>query len=245
MASTRLERGEVHVWQVELEVARREEGWFEGLLSEDERDRAARFAFEAKRTEYVLTRGVLRTLAGRYLGRDPARVRFDYGERKKPALAPESTVDLTFNVAHSGGLAILAFGRQTALGVDVEFVRGDVDAERLARRFFSPSERDRVLGRQSRHERLREFFRGFVRKEAYVKARGDGLYYSLTSFAVHEDAGTRALTVSNFNDPAESPRWWLCDLPSRDGFVAALAAAGRPTRVAEYWWREGGGGSCG
>src|SRR5438046_594202 len=128
---------EIHIWFAPINVA----GSVAGLLSPAEVERAARFRFEELRMRSIASRGVLRELLGRYLAVDPRRLAFVEGEYGKPALADGG---VEFNVSHSDELIALAFGRGTAVGVDVEAVRPLPDALKIARRFFSPEEAARV-----------------------------------------------------------------------------------------------------
>ena len=224
----RLAAGEVHVWSAfldELPPARL--AW----LSADEKDRAARFYFEPDRNRFVAARALLRDLLGRYLGLDPAALVFGYGPRGKPSLAG----GLRFNVSHSGGLALLAFSEDRELGVDVEQERPVPEAESIAERYFSPGE-GRELGRQPAAERPQAFFRCWTRKEAFIKATGDGLSRPLGDFEVTLAPGEPARLLRVEGDPEEAGRWWLEGLEPAAGFAAALAVRGRPTRVACWSW---------
>src|SRR5258708_1498839 len=129
--------GEVHVIAASLDELPLAAG--RAWLSTGEAARAGRLHFPWDRHRFAAGRGLLRGLLGRYLGLDPAELRFVYGPRGKPGLGAEAR-DLRFNVSHSGGLALLAFVRGRHLGVDVERERPLPEAEEMAGRFFSPPE---------------------------------------------------------------------------------------------------------
>src|SRR5262249_20133919 len=152
---------------------------FRSILAPDEKERAARFHFEHLRSAFIAARGVLRCLLGGYLNRHPGRVQFRYGARGKPALEPDAGIE--FNLAHSGGLAVLAFASGCPIGVDLEQIRPIPELREIAARFFCAEEAAEIASLPS-GERQRSFFRCWTRKEAYIKATGDGLSAPLDQF---------------------------------------------------------------
>jgi len=136
-----LRRDEVHVWRVALNVTASRKDSLRQILSDEEHRRAARFHFQRDREHFIVARGMLRVILARYLTVEPRQLRFCYGPHGKPALASEYGVDaVCFNSSHSHELLLCAVTRGRAIGVDVEHVRGSVDAEEIAERFFSPKE---------------------------------------------------------------------------------------------------------
>src|SRR3954447_8432495 len=135
MATTAVGEGEVHLWTVEL-IADVDTQQFWTLLSPDERERANRFRMDRDWVRFVVFRGVLRTLLGDYLGRDPAAIAFNYAEKGKPSIAGGG---IDFNVSHSHNMAAYAFGNEE-LGVDIEWINRDVEVQAIASRFFAPDE---------------------------------------------------------------------------------------------------------
>jgi 4'-phosphopantetheinyl transferase len=225
----RLSADEVHVFVADLDGPPPVD-----CLSPDERARAARFHFARDQRRFVAARALLRGLLGRYLGLDPAEVVFGYGPRGKPFLAapPRS---LRFNVSHSDGLALLAFAEGRELGIDLERERPLSDAEGIAGRFFSAGEGKALFGLPE-GERGRAFFRCWTRKEAFIKATGDGLSRPLDGFEVTVGPGEDARLLRVDGEPEEVGRWWLQDVEPAAGFLGALAVAGRPARVALWRW---------
>ena len=124
----------MHVWTVRQQAADPVVARFESLLTPDERERAARFLFDHLRRSFIIARGALRVLLGRYLDTDPAGIRFAYGEKGKPTLSQPARV--RFNVSHSGGLALYALTLDCEIGVDVEQMRPLTDLWEIASRFF-------------------------------------------------------------------------------------------------------------
>lgn len=197
-------------------------------LSADERGRAERFVFEVHRRRFTAARGLLREVLGGELGTPPAAVRFDYGPRGKPALAYDLETELRFNVSHAQERAILAIARGLELGVDIEAVRQSIDHAAIAKRFFSPKERDALLALPEA-ARADAFFTIWTRKEAYVKLLGGGLLIPLDSFDVSLGEPARLLR-SKGGEAAPEPAE-LLSLAVPTGFRAALAVAGAPAGV--------------
>ena len=167
-----LGQGRVHVWTVALDGPAERPGRLGACLSPDETTRARRFHFEVHRRRFTVARGALRHLLGAYLRRSPESLVFRYGHRGKPEL-PEAP-ELSFNLSHSEERALLAVSHVAALGVDIERLRPMDDMEAIARRFFSPPEHAALMA-LAPGERVAGFFRCWTRKEAYLKAVGEGL----------------------------------------------------------------------
>jgi 4'-phosphopantetheinyl transferase len=211
----------VHVWQ-QVGVA---DGpsleWLRSLLCSEERQRAGRFRFDKDRHLFITARGWLRALAGAYANCRPADVAFHYSDRGKPELAGGAPTDLRFNVSHSGQMILLAFMLGRRVGVDVEKIRSDFSIAEIAERFFSPAERAclRNLPAAVQHQ---AFFRCWTRKEAYIKATGDGLSLPLDQFDVAFAPNQSAQILETRPDPAEAERWSLWDLDVGDLYAGAL-----------------------
>jgi 4'-phosphopantetheinyl transferase len=216
-----LRQGVVHLWQRRLDASAEEVNACYRLLSNEEQERARRFRVERPRNDFVLTRGTLRSLLGQYLGCTPPEIRFCYALHGKPALEGN---DLCFNVSHTHGLGLMAFAKRRAIGVDVENLRRETQVEQLAERFFSKRERDE-LKRLSGDELRAAFFRCWTRKEAYVKARGEGLSLPLDQFDVSVAPGESRALLATRPDSSEAGRWILRDVATRPGYSAALAVA--------------------
>jgi len=217
-----LEPGEVHVWKIALDRPAGVVGELRGLLSADELARADRFRVERGRERYIVGRGVLRTLLNRYTGAPPHALVFAYNEFGKPEL-PGSEV--CFNLSHSHGIALAAVTRGRAVGVDIERIREEVIGERIAQRFFSPAEA-RTLAGLPPAQQARAFFDCWTRKEAWIKARGEGLSIALDSFEVTLGPGEPARLVATRPDAQEADRWSLQALECEPEFAAAVAVAG-------------------
>jgi len=224
--------GEVHVWRAYLECEQTVLRRFEATLASDEKARANRFLFQRDRNSFMVTRGVLRELLGRYVNRPPAHLEFNYSPLGKPSLRAELTErPVQFSVSHSHGMALLAFAVGRHLGVDVELVRPDFSPEEIAGRYFSPRE---VMELQALPPSLRAegFFLCWTRKEAYVKARGEGLHIPLVSFHVSLTPGQPERLQC-----ADSMHWSLRSIRPDPQYVGALVGEGRDWRLRSWDWK--------
>jgi 4'-phosphopantetheinyl transferase len=217
---------EVHVWRAKLDLQSSCIQSLIQILSADERTRADRFYFQKDRERFIVARGLLRVILGRYINMEPSRLQFRYNPYGKPALANESGGNgLCFNLSHSDGLALYAITRGREIGVDIERIRPDLAEGQIAERFFSPRE---VKALRSLPPSLQPvgFFNCWTRKEAYIKARGKGLTLPLDQFDVSLVPGEQAVLLCVSGDPKESSRWSLLDLLPEAGYVAAIAVEG-------------------
>jgi 4'-phosphopantetheinyl transferase len=192
------------------------------VLSDEERKRAARYRVVHARNAFVLTRSALRLLLGGYLGQSPQSVRFRVTEYGKPVL--DRDLHFHFNVSHTDGLALLAFAQRRRVGIDVEKIRSLPDALKLARRFFSDRERQQ-LEDVPEQELPAAFFRCWSRKEAYIKARGEGLSLPLHQFDVAVEIEPTRILLATRPDPDEARRWLMRDVPVPPGYAAAAAVS--------------------
>lgn len=170
---------------------------------------------------------MLRFLLGQYLSMDPAALTFGVSSRGKPELAGgDGPRRLTFNLAHSGEMIVCAFAAGRRIGVDVEVLRDDVDVLEIADGQFSPMEAASLRAMQPA-ERLPAFFRCWTRKEAYVKARGEGLGFPLNQFAVSFLPGDPPAFQWFADDVTEIERWSMADVPLADGYAGAVVVEGK------------------
>jgi 4'-phosphopantetheinyl transferase len=221
--SFELDARKVHVWSVRTEAPEAIAASFEQVLAPDERDRAARFHFDPLRHSFVLAHGALRMLLGRYLNTSPATIRFEYGSKGKPALAPRTSLD--FNMSHSGGLVVFAFTRGCEIGVDLEQIHSIEDMHTIADRFFCPEEAAELMSLPV-NQREHAFFLCWTRKEAYIKAIGDGLSAPLNDFRVTLRPTQPARFIHLAHDTNTAQEWMLHDLQLASNYAAALAYRG-------------------
>ncbi len=234
-AELRLPRDEVHVWRARLDLSQSLAG-FLATLAPDEKGRAARFHFQKDRDHFIAARGMLRAILSGYLNSRPEQFSFRYSAHGKPFLATDDG-DVRFNLSHSHGLALFAFARGRDLGIDLEWVRADVAEEQIAERFFSACE-VAALRALPAVEQADAFFNCWTRKEAYIKARGEGLSLPLDQFDVSLAPGEPAALLCTRVEADEVSRWSMTELAPGAGFKAALVVEGRDWRLRRWQWPE-------
>lgn len=223
--SVALSTGDVHVWKASLDRTPSELDSLRQTLTPDEQKRADRFRFENHRDRFIVGRGVLRAILGRYLNRPPNQLFFEYTPYGKPILASETEI-LSFNLSHSHRLALYAVTQGREIGVDVEFIRNNINLLGIAKRFFSAQEYSQLRALPESFQ-LQTFFDCWTRKEAFVKAKGEGLLLALHQFDVSIAPGKPAALLCTKWDPDEASLWSLRSLNPAPGYAAALAVADR------------------
>ena len=204
---------ELHVWAVPLHGDPEPQ---DALLSPAERERLDRFRIADHRRRFQIGHGALRAILGGYLGVDPRGIEFRRGPRGKPYLAAEGPF---FNLSHSGKLALIAVGG-VELGLDLEKVRHLERFDEIGRRHFSESE-FAALDALEGDARQLAFYRCWTRKEAYIKALGEGLSMPLDTFDVSLCDTPKLLACRDGREHAEN--WSLHDVSPGPEFVAACA----------------------
>jgi len=198
-------------------------------LHPTERARYERIRIERAARQFLLSRGALRHLLGRYLDKRPQDVRLTHLAHGKPVLpVGDNAPDLRFNLSHSHGKVVFAFALGRDVGVDIELVRPEVRCDMLAQRFFSSHE-VRTLMSLSAPRRSEAFFQCWTRKEAFVKAKGTGLTLRLADFDVAFGPDAEAALLRTAWDEAE--QWQLMNLDAHGDYAAALALTGGAVRI--------------
>lgn len=226
-----LDSGDVHVWRYSLEAPGPERAALDALLSAPERDRAQGIQIETHRRRFTVGHGRLRRVLARYLQLPPEAIEFGRHSRGKPFIVPaQNPLDLQFNYSHTADTALAAIAIGRTIGVDVEAHRDDVDMELIARRQFAPGERDRLVS-LPREQRPAAFYRCWTRKEAYLKALGDGIAGGLQGFEVSFLADEVPALIRAKGGSDECRRWSVLALDAGPGLSAACVVEGLPVRV--------------
>ena len=227
---------ELHVWSIPLIVPDDVFSRLQHLLSPDECQRSSRFHFEKDTRRFIVARGSIRSILAAYTNSDARDLRFDYSPQGKPSLAkPECAV--RFNVSHSHNLALLAVAQGREVGIDIEWMRTEVETEKLAERFFSARERE-ALRALPNEQRAAGFFRCWTCKEAFLKAQGSGLSRDLGSFDVDMTVGHPAALLATRPDATEVVRWSLREVPTEEGYAAAVAVEGPIAELAGFQYEQ-------
>ncbi len=206
----------VHIWKLPLL------GSQSNNLSQDERARAARFRFDRDRVRWSAARSMLRQCLAEYAHQAPESLRFAYMAHGKPFLADHPAV--TFNLSHAGDYGLLAVTSRRQVGVDIELIRPDFADPAVARHFFSSAEQAQ-LAHLSTDMYTMAFFTCWTRKEAYIKARGEGLSHPLRDFDVAVQPAATDLLLATRPDPREKDYWQMQAVNVPDGYVAAVVVS--------------------
>jgi 4'-phosphopantetheinyl transferase len=225
--------GEVHLWRVDQSEAGGSEEEADRVLSAEERARRDRYRFPRDRRRFALRRSALRGILSAYLGAPPAEIVLVPAARSKPELAVPGEPPLRFNVSHSGEIALIGVTRGADLGVDVEVVRKLGDRDSVAREVFSPAEWKEYEALDER-ERTAAFFNGWTRKEAFLKAQGEGLFGDLAGFDVTLAPGREPRLLRVGASPGEEERWRLAAFEPAPGAVGAVAVRADALRLTAW-----------
>lgn len=229
---------EVHVWSVKLDRSAHERAQFWHTFTEEEQERANRFYFEHDRFHFIVARGVLRQLLANYLGILPADLQFAYGHNGKPELDARHEINgrtLQFNLSHAHGMGLVGFAWDRVVGVDVEKIRPLNDGPDIAKRFFSASEVDTFFSLPEA-QYPQAFFNCWTRKEAFIKAIGDGLTYPLDKFDVTLAPGEPAKLLRIDGNEAAAEKWMLTSFEPIENYVGALIAEGKAWQLKGFRW---------
>jgi 4'-phosphopantetheinyl transferase len=230
-----LSENDVHVWRLKLDSDQYEISELIKMLSLEEKRAAGRFHFEKHRRRYIGSHAGLRTILGRfYTDIRPEELRFGYGEYGKPhILAGFFEGKLCFNMAASHELALIAVTRDNEIGVDVEFCRDLQDTDEIAAHHFTNSE---IAAYQSLKgkRKIAGFYHCWTRKEAFIKAIGEGMSYPLDRFEVSLVPEEPARLISIEGDTEKAQRWTLKSFYPSKGYTAALAVKKSGLKVS-YW----------
>jgi 4'-phosphopantetheinyl transferase len=217
---------EVHIWRVNLETPPAVVQRCETVLSPSERTRAQRYVFKRDRRRWTIARATLRHLLSHYLNTEPATLEFDLNEFGKPSLAtPHREMGIEFNLSHSAEMALYAFTRDRLVGIDVEYMRADLDFDGMARHSFSLQEQQ-LLHNLVGEEKRRTFFRGWTCKEAYAKALGKGFSQAFDQFTVSLLPSEPFALLQQNEDERELTRWSFVELDAGPEYAAALVVEG-------------------
>jgi 4'-phosphopantetheinyl transferase len=230
---------EIHVWRAILDLPISSVLEPYQTLSVDEKIRADRFRFERDKNRFIVRLGILRTILGYYMAVKPGEVQFCYGCRGKPRLQDGvGKTGIQFNVSHSEGLALYAFCQDHEVGIDIERIREIPEVKHIVQQFFSVRERI-AFGALPNRKKRGAFFNCWTRKEAFIKAIGEGLYQPLDTFDVSLTPGEPARLLRIDGNSEMASRWFIKDLKPAGGFVAALAGEEKGPEIRCWQWING------
>lgn len=214
---------QVHVWRACIDLPEVEMQKLLQILSADEVEKANLFHFEKDKNRFIAARGILREIIAGYSGISPHILRFKYTPKGKPELATNTDADaLKFNLSHSGSFALYAFSLHQNIGIDIECIRHEVAAQQIAQKFFSKNE-IRLLENIDKNKFHEVFFQYWTRKEALLKANGEGISFPMEQVDVSLIDGSGLSMVTLPGDGKENINLHAQDLFPGAGYAAALA----------------------
>ncbi len=226
----------VDVWSIYLVAKPEGVEKLRTTLSHEEDAHGARFRKREDRVRYIIAHGALRQVLESYTGISAAELRFERGIGGKPFLAVPDDAPLNFNLSHSGDRALIAVAKGRPVGVDIERIDPDVDAVGIAARFFSRAEHAALLAADEA-VRLQKFFRLWVCKEAYIKARGESISGRLATFSIDVSDETDVRLSEDALAPHAPQRWHIRLLKiDPSGYAAAVAVEGAVGGVHLIHW---------
>lgn len=237
---------EVHIWRGFLDLPESLIHNFMKLLSEDELIRANRFYFSKDKDRYIAARSMLRKILSFYLDIEPNAVRFRYSQHGKPSLHPDmdglklpiQTSNLKFNLSHSNSIALVGITLNRQIGVDVEYTKHLPDADEIAGRFFS-SQENLIYQELKQAQKQTAFYRCWTRKEAFIKAIGEGLSFPLGQFAVNFLPNEEPC-IEHINGQKNQGRKWSLEAFKPDPkYIGAVAVKGKNLRFIRYEFQTG------
>lgn len=230
-----LGEGQVHVWRLQLDAPEERIVALRALLSPEELARADRFLRHKHRRRFANVHGLLRLILAEYTEVAPKAIQFQTNEFGKPFLAPETSVE--FNLSHSGDLALVALTTGRAIGVDLEQYRERLETEKISKRYFSSAEFSQLMNLPD-SQREEAFYACWTRKEAYIKARGEGLSLGLDRFDVAFIPNAPPALLHSDENSEEVNRWSFIDLKLQPRYAAACVVEGRIHELRRWDARE-------
>jgi 4'-phosphopantetheinyl transferase len=232
----KISSGTVHVWEFDIALPKDQSERYRDILSPDENQRADRFYFDRDRIRFIAARAALRSILAGYLNVAPHKIIFTYAANGKPELAGGlNESGLKFNLSHSRDRALLGVVSNACIGVDIEFINHEFTSDEIAQRFFAPGEVSRLRA-MPQMERPAAFFSCWTRKEAYIKAVGQGLSLPLDSFEVAFGAGVEPSLLRVETSSEEAARWSMYNIPAAKGYAAAVLVEGKDHKLEYREW---------
>ena len=232
-----LDHAKVHLWLATIQNDPSSTAGMLALLPGDEQSRAAGYKHERARLRFITARGLLRTVLARFTGLSPGALVFRYSSKGKPFLSgPRDGDAIHFNIAHSGELVLCGITIGRRIGVDIETTTNRHDLMKIAHRYFAPAEVTE-LESLPLEQRIPGFFCCWTRKEAYLKAIGEGISYGLDRFEVSADPDKPARLIRDRQNPEEAVRWRLEDVDAGSAYRSAIAVEGDGWNLRTWKWQ--------
>lgn len=228
-----LEIEELHIWHISLIQSQATIETLANHLDENEKAKAEKFRFKTDRLNYIISHGAGREILAEYLDCLPSVIQFEENDYGKPFLR-ENKKKIYFNLSHSHEIALLAVSKKRQVGVDIEFIRTNFEEINIVEQIFSTPEIE-TLQSLPKNLKTKAFFDCWTRKEAFIKAVGQGLSFPLKEFSVTFSPFEEArLSLENIFLKTES--WRLIKLNVADNYAAAAAIEAKKTETKLFLW---------
>lgn len=222
---------QVHVWSLNKSEHKNKLAAYWNILSKEEKESASKYRFTRDRDCSIIARGALRTLLGNYLKQSPERIKFQFGTHGKPSLNELS--DIEFNVSHSTNAIVLAFVQHNSIGIDVEYIKRNIEVKKIAKHFFSKEEIMSLFSMDESYYK-QAFYNCWTRKEAFIKALGSGLSFPLDQFVVSLDSTKEAALLDTKWDEKEKDNWVLKSFEPAQDYIGAVTVKGKVSDI-QFW----------
>lgn len=222
---------EAHVWLVNIDQQTHKINNYWRVLNSEEQQKANLFKFEKDRSCYIIARAVLRILLGNYLAKPPESIVFKTIKNGKPFVY--NSKDVQFNISHSKNCILLGFVKKHQIGIDVEYTKRPIEVELIAKSFFAEEEVNNLLALDKCYQN-EAFYNCWTRKEAFIKALGDGLAFPLNEFVVSLDCEKTAILLNTKWNEKEKENWTLEAIQVQKNYTAAMAIKGKIVAIECY-----------
>lgn len=222
---------ETHIWRANLDKNNSNFAFLKTHLTKDEVEYAKRFKFKKHSNRFIIARGILRSLLGRYLEVTPRKIKIEYSDYGKPHFQNEKAIN--FNISHSKQMAVFAFSKYCNIGIDIEFINKKIEFDEIAKRFFSKNE-VKTLNSLSDKDKVIGFYNCWTRKEAFIKAVGEGLSFPLDKFEVSLEPEKPAKIIKINCPQQDVSKWSIYAIKPEHNFVGSCVLEGSIERI-KYW----------
>ncbi len=195
---------------------------FTMYLSEKEKFQANGFLLEHLKNNYVASHGLLRILLGNFLSCSPSEVEYTYNEFQKPLCNTDQ--NLYFNMSHSHEYACYAFSFDHEVGIDIEFMESKIGINELLP-MITTQEEFFIFDQLKENDKFYLFYKTWTTKEAFLKALGFGLSYSLSSIetAVLPREKFKVLQCHGINEKEMDKKWTFFPINLIPDYLGAVA----------------------
>ena len=230
-----IENNHVHVWQISTLQHLGYLDKYYSLLSELEKNNADNFKFNKDQVRYIVAHAMLRLILIKYLGYTHCDFELNYSKFGKPCINSLFNKNgVEFNLSYSHDMVIIAITRGKTVGIDIEKINYDIDENEIINAYFSEKEICR-LNAVDNLQRKDLFFRYWTIKEAFIKAKGEGLSYGLNNFTVQvSEMGGYELLEDHFSS-SDLDSWNIKKIDTEVEYVASLVVEGSEAKIVNYY----------